>query len=157
MKAGLEQNRLSFQRLLKALQLVNQLEAELQMHAEAVSSGRLSRSHLNLQLRQQQTVTNIGRAASFRATAARGSMLGSSGGGGGGGHQQRRKQPKYKGSRTDSALTTAEHRQPHHRQQQQLNSWHTTTTTTAEKNSSKSRKNSFVDSLSSILRGSLKL
>ena len=156
MKAGLEQNRLSFQRLLKALQLVNQLEAELQMHAEAVSSGRLSRSHLNLQLRQQQTVTNIGRAASFRATAARGSMLGS-GGGGGGGHQQRRKQPKYKGSRTDSALTTAEHRQPHHRQQQQLNSWHTTTTTTAEKNSSKSRKNSFVDSLSSILRGSLKL
>jgi len=135
LKAGLEQERLSFLRLRAGLQLVNQLIAELQMHAAAVSSGRMSSSHLNFQLRQQQNFTNIGRAASFRNTAVKGSA-------------PRRKQQKYKGSRTDSALTTKEHRESALTNKEDRWSKH------GEK---KVRKNSFVDSLSNILRGSLKL
>jgi len=89
LKAGLEQGCLNTSRLRLSLQLIHHLSADTQMHAAAVSSGRLG-SNSGLRL-QQQLMTNIGRASSFRTTPLAGGA---------------RKPAKYQGSKTDSALAT---------------------------------------------------
>jgi len=100
-KAGLEQDYLSKDRLQLCLSLIKQLTTELEMHVAAVKFDRLAPIHHSVQLmQQQQHVTNIGRAASFKQVdLARPSP-----------QQQpaavtsRRQASKYTGSKTDSVL-----------------------------------------------------
>eukprot|EP00088_Acartia_fossae_P000103 TRINITY_DN10030_c0_g1_i10.p1 TRINITY_DN10030_c0_g1~~TRINITY_DN10030_c0_g1_i10.p1 ORF type:complete len:289 (+),score=56.62 TRINITY_DN10030_c0_g1_i10:107-973(+) len=96
LKTGLQQNRICVERVHTCLSLIHGLTAETQMHGHAVSSGRLSSSNLSLQLKQQ-TVTQIGRTASFQNKQQTGLAAASTRG-------SKHKQSKYKGSRTDSAL-----------------------------------------------------
>jgi len=166
LKAGLEQHRLSPDRLKLSLILIHQLSAEIQMHAAAVYSGRLGSSHLSLQI-QQQMVTNLGRDASFKSTADK--------------NGPPRKQQKYKGSRTDSALASNVHRsdriqmrdeaisednriarrQPKYRGSRTdsalVTNEHRSHTREVKTRDRKIRKTSFVDSLSNIFRVGLNL
>ena len=131
LKAGMKQERFSVFRLTACLSLVNQLIAETQMHAAALNSGRLSSSHLSLQLRQQQIHAHVGRSSSFRnmENSAREKVGGS-----------KRKQQKYTGSKTDSALASREHRNSSKKVSMQKN-----------------RKSSFINSFSNIFKAGLKL
>jgi len=88
LKSGLEQEHLNPDRLLTCLSTLHQLMAEIQMHAAALESGRLTAKHLATQLQQQQVVASVGRTASFNNNN----------------NKQAKQQLKYGGSKTDSAL-----------------------------------------------------
>jgi len=130
LKSGLDQDRLNPDRLLTCLSTLHQLLAEIQMHAAALESGRLTAKHLATQLQQQQVVASVGRTASFNNNNNN--------------KQAAKQQLKYGGSKTDSALLRSA----------------TTSQVKARrpsKTAAARRKSSLMDSFSNIFKVGLKI
>ena len=130
LKSGLDQDRLNPDRLLTCLSTLHQLLAEIQMHAAALESGRLTAKHLATQLQQQQVVASVGRTASFNNNSSN--------------KQAAKQQLKYGGSKTDSALLRSA----------------TTSQVKARrpsKTAAARRKSSLMDSFSNIFKVGLKI
>jgi len=129
LKSGLDQDRLNPDRLLTCLSTLHQLLAEIQMHAAALESGRLTAKHLATQLQQQQVVASVGRTASFNNNNN---------------NKQAKQQLKYGGSKTDSALLRSTTTTPREVKQ-------------ARRVSKGRRKSSLMDSFSNIFKVGLKI